>query len=68
MQRLRDFVLSPTDVSCVSFINVMQLVKCCLLGSSKDETVRKIYEAKAARVMQFLVNLPLVDPEHSVPL
>jgi hypothetical protein len=25
-------------------------VKCCLLGSSKDETVRKIYEAKSVRV------------------
>ena len=31
----------------------MQLVKCCLLEHSKDETVRKIYEAKAARVMKF---------------
>ena len=31
----------------------MQLVKCCLLANSKDEKVRRIFEAKKARVINF---------------
>src|SRR5690242_16428905 len=31
----------------------MQLVKCCLLANSKDEKVRRIFEAKKAHVIKF---------------
>jgi hypothetical protein len=31
----------------------MQLVKCCLLETSNDESIRAIYEAKRVRVMNF---------------
>ena len=31
----------------------MQLVKCCLLENSNDESIRAIYESKRARAMNF---------------